>query len=476
MNSAANSGTETPLSSANGSETGSGILGVPVGIILPPPEIRDIIEKSAAYVARNGSAFEEKIRQNERSNPKFAFLDHQDPYFRYYQHRLDEVRKGNVQKSIKTASTTGTNLARPIVKPVSAAPPAPAPYLFSDPLPSISAQDLDVLKLTARYAAVRGTSFLSTISQREWRNNQFDFLRPNHALYGYFTRLVQQYTNLITRNVPSEKILQRNVEDRWSLLTRLQPRIRWQEYQETEKRKKKEKEEREKIEYAQIDWNDFVVVEVIEFSQADQTAPLALPTNLSDLQTATLEQKSAMFTMPDQNYTIEEAPPTAAPWEPVSAPKKAQVGVQLPAEYMKSTTPSQTEQRSVPQQHIPSVTVAPTSAPQAPRHLPRAFQRAVPMEKCPICGDMVPATELQEHIRIQLLDPHWREQRKVAESRKSTLDLSKVDVAANMKRLVSQRTDIFDVHNGVQVSEEERERRKRAATQSSWGAPSDKRR
>jgi splicing factor 3A subunit 1 len=43
-------------------------------------------------------------------------------------------------------------------------------------------------------------------------------------------------------------------------------------------------------------------------------------------------------------------------------------------------------------------------------------------------------------------------------------DLSQVDVANNLKRLASQRTDLFDGVTGEALSEEERERRKRAAT------------
>lgn len=99
------------------------------------------------------------------------------------------------------------------------------------------------------------------------------------------------------------------------------------------------------------------------------------------------------------------------------------------------------------------------------------------MEISPFSGELVPATELEEHMRLKLLDPRWQEQRKVEESRKSTLNLENVNVAANMKRLVSQRTDLFDVQNGVEISQEEIERRKRAATQSAWGAtPTNKRR
>jgi splicing factor 3A subunit 1 len=40
-----------------------------------------------------------------------------------------------------------------------------------------------------------------------------------------------------------------------------------------------------------------------------------------------------------------------------------------------------------------------------------------------------------------------------------------VDVANNLKRLASQRTDVFDPVTGQSISAEEEERRKRAAVQ-----------
>ena len=65
---------------------------------------------------------------------------------------------------------------------------------------------------------------------------------------------------------------------------------------------------------------------------------------------------------------------------------------------------------------------------------------------------------------MELLDPRWKEQRQKAESRQSTTNLSTSDVAANLKRLASQRSDLFDGVTGQPViSEEEAARRKKAA-------------
>ena len=64
---------------------------------------------------------------------------------------------------------------------------------------------------------------------------------------------------------------------------------------------------------------------------------------------------------------------------------------------------------------------------------------------------------------VELLDPRWKEQRAKAESRYATTNLSTNDVANNLKRLASQRSDVFDGVTGQPVSEEELARRKKAA-------------
>lgn len=86
------------------------------------------------------------------------------------------------------------------------------------------------------------------------------------------------------------------------------------------------------------------------------------------------------------------------------------------------------------------------------------------MAICPNCKQPVPYNEFDEHVRIELLDPRWKEQKAKADSRYATTNLSTADVANNLKRLASQRGDVFDAATGEPLSEEELARRKRAAT------------
>lgn len=64
---------------------------------------------------------------------------------------------------------------------------------------------------------------------------------------------------------------------------------------------------------------------------------------------------------------------------------------------------------------------------------------------CQICGQQVPTDEIQEHMRIELLDPRWKEQRDMLEARKAqSAELQKgADVGASFKALARARVDIF---------------------------------
>ncbi|KAI9833311.1 MAG: hypothetical protein M1819_003706 [Sarea resinae] len=472
----------------------------PAGVVLPPKDIRAIVEKTAGYVARNGPVFEDRIREKERHNPKFSFLSANDAYSPYYDWRLSEVREGR-----GTAISAGrAGEAAPAEPEKPKGPPEPSPFHFSARMPNINAQDLDVVKLTALFVAKNGRSFMTTLSQRETRNFQFDFLRPQHSLYQFFSRLVDQYTELLRaggiEDGGSEKAriaeLESNFKNRFHVLDRAKQRAEWAKYQEEQKQKKEEEAEQEKLAYSQIDWHDFVVVETVLFTDADDQADLPAPTSLSDLQSASLEQK-AMMSLQPHNMRIEEAMPTEednyynSSYTPQSAPTQTPTPTFPPqSQYTPSYSPGppsqatpsgfaahateteeeqrireRTEARERAQQAAATAKGAPGPMRIRNDYVPRAQARRqnVAMALCPNCKQQIPFDELDQHMRIELLDPRWKEQRAKSDLRHSTTNLSTQDVANNLKRLASQRSDVFDGVTGAPLSEEEANRRKRAA-------------
>lgn len=71
---------------------------------------------------------------------------------------------------------------------------------------------------------------------------------------------------------------------------------------------------------------------------------------------------------------------------------------------------------------------------------------------------------------VELLDPSWKEQRAKADARHAHTNIANVDVASNLKRLASQRSDVFDPVTGQALSEDELARRKKVALNSYDGA------
>ncbi|MCJ1312414.1 SF3a splicing factor complex subunit [Agyrium rufum] len=497
----------------------------PAGVVLPPKDIRAIIEKTAGYVARNGNVFEDRIRDKEKTNPKFSFLSQNDAYNPFYAWRLSEVRAGR-----GTAVSAGrANEAAAPVEPEKPKGPEPPPeFHFSARMPMISAQDLEIVRLTALFVAKNGRSFGTALSQRESRNSQFDFLRPQHSFYQFFSRLVDQYTELLqAATVDGGKPqaarlqeLEHNASDRFHVLGRAKQRAEWVKFQEQQKAAKEEEEEKEKLEYAQIDWHDFVVVETVLFNEADDQADLPPPTSLNDLQSSSLEQKAAMSLQP-HNMRIEEAFPTEDssnyynPYGPQGQQQQYPQS-QYPQQPQYPMHPPHTQpiQASYPSSSAYDNTNSPSFAPPIPAddeearaiaerteareraqaaqaaakggagqpmrirndYVPRAQAKRqnVQMALCPNCKQQIPYPELEAHMKIELLDPNWKEQRQKSDARQATTTLSTSDVAANLKRLASQRSDVFDPVTGLPpgpTPEEERARHKRFAFDANAGVP-----
>ena len=63
-------------------------------IIYPPPDIKNVIDKTAEFVAKVGDDFEKKVATQQGGQAKFAFLNASNPYRRYYDLRVRELREG----------------------------------------------------------------------------------------------------------------------------------------------------------------------------------------------------------------------------------------------------------------------------------------------------------------------------------------------------------------------------------------------
>uniref|UniRef100_W8C6H1 Splicing factor 3A subunit 1 n=2 Tax=Ceratitis capitata TaxID=7213 RepID=W8C6H1_CERCA len=491
------------LSSVDQSKPMSGPV---IGIIYPPPEVRNIVDKTASFVARNGPEFEARIRQNELGNAKFNFLSAGDPYHAYYRHKVNEFREGkdasggsNVVTGIKQLSVTSAaqqkqqELLKQVAEQQFIPRDPPQDFEFIADPPSISALDLDIVKLTAQFVARNGRQFLTNLMNREQRNFQFDFLRPQHSLFQYFTKLLEQYTKIL---IPPKDLLSKlrseSSEGRSSvnlILDQVKYRANWQKHQEAQRRREEEKIEKERVAYAQIDWHDFVVVETVDY-QPFETGNFPPPTTPEEVGARVLMEERLLEEDGDIEMQIESDDEDSQ--DEATTVKLSQMenrtGIQMKGtpynQQITSTKKDNTQVQDMDEassdEDTPSgLKVQPAVAPLLPpthdkvvvkKYDPKAVQqkpqKPVPADEyliSPITGEKIPASKVAEHMRIGLLDPRWVEQRDkhtVEKINQETVYAAGTAIEASLKQLAERRTDIFGVGDeetviGKKLGEEE---------------------
>ncbi|PSN60716.1 hypothetical protein BS50DRAFT_578904 [Corynespora cassiicola Philippines] len=448
----------------------------PPEIVIPPKKVQESIAKSANFVLRKGDQMEEQMRKRAMADPKtlVPFVRFEDPYFPYYRWYLQQLKEG---KGVAQSAVRKVEPKKP------EGPPEPPPFRFSARMPNISAKDLEVVRMTALYTARIGENWLKELRNRESGNPQFDFLRPTHSFHQYFRAVIDQYKVLLEEQSTQEariNELQQNVQNRLHILDRARQRADYVQFVTQKKEKEEKKLEDERREFASIDWHDFSVVATVTFDEGDDAIDLPPPTTLNDLMSASLEDKALVSlatkqideARPDEvNYynatQQSHAPyghPMAPPVQPAYPPAPAAAYGYPPVD----SRAHEEEARLQAERDRAAQQAAARAAPASMRirndYVPRAAAKKnkQDMAMCPNCKQMYPKDELEEHLRIELLDPRWKEQRQKADARYSTV-INTTEMANNLKRFASQRDDIYDGVTGMPVSQEEAERRKKAA-------------
>ncbi|KAJ2531803.1 SF3a splicing factor complex subunit [Coemansia sp. RSA 1935] len=413
----------------------------PAGLIYPPIDIKAIVDKTAEHVAKSGTAFEQLIREKYEGNDKFSFIYPNDPYFAYYEHMVDQHKSG---KPIDDQADEHSNSVSDVVASKLESehvPERPDEFQFSSSLPAVSAQDLDVIKLTAQYVACNGREFMTSLARREANNYQFDFLLPQHSLFAYFHSLVTQYSFVLYPSDAQSEIAQ-NTSDKYKVLERAKRRMEWTAYEEDERKQKAEQTEQEKQAFLSIDWHDFVVVGTVEFVEEDEFAELPPPMLLQDLKSMSLEDKHkaagrsesadvrAQSLDNEQDLNTEDAD---------NEDEDDDVEME-----MEDDVDEEIEAERKPLDHVRTAT---SLGPMKIRkdYVPnlRRGPRAQVMLQCQLCKLDIPASEFEEHIRVELIDPKWKEQKLTFERkiRDSNLVRQGVDVARYLKQLAEHRDD-----------------------------------
>jgi splicing factor 3A subunit 1 len=380
-------------------------------------------------VAKVGDDFEKKVIAQQAGQVKFAFLQPGNPYRKYYEQRIRDLREGRDESKPampqalldfkkqedekKKRRDERKMLSDGLVKEY---PPPPA-LLYELDRPYITAVDDDIIKITAQYVARNGGKFLQGLSQREGRNPQFDFLKPEHDLYAYFEALVHAYQKVL---LPPDEELEKIklfASSKEAILERITNRFMYMQ-QEDRKRADKAKEELElTTAMNRIDWQNFIIVDTLDFP-ADESVPLALPIDPKTgktLITGAPVPLAADDAVISHDPTAGDVPDTVIEEEVIM------------------------EDESIP------ITAPPTGVPIRTDYVrQRKTMISEPELKSPITGEMVPESKFAEHMRVVLIDPKWKEQsEKVLRRAKESGSALAFDITSNLADFVKQRIELF---------------------------------
>ncbi|KAL8272872.1 hypothetical protein Esti_003181 [Eimeria stiedai] len=480
----------------------SGSAAPPPDLIFPPADMRGVIEKTAQFVAKNGAEFESRVLR-EQSATKFGFLLPNNPFHTFYKLKVREFTTGEAaptpqvpqairdiqqkqqqqqQKQQQLLMLTQIGESERDAERMQLEPPPPKQYALQHPW--IAPVDLDIIRCSAQFVARNGQKFLAGLAQREQQNPQFAFLKPSHHLFSYFASLVDAYTKCLLPQKETLDALKETAGDRQGLLTKVRRRMMYERQQLQQQKEKETKTQEERRLMMSLEWTDFHVVETIDFTEEDERLPLAAPIDfksvLRELPKALLAEGDGLgaggAADEDGEAEGEKLDSIAKLIEGADAEEEDEAmetddeeeGTKQQAETRQSDVEvAQDGVATAPeQQEVPVTPLLPlhvqgfhaiirASAPAAPLRVVKGYVRtkkrqaaaSVPggYQRCPITGQLVPAEQMTNHLRILLLDPKWKEQKDKflekaqAESAFAPLE----DVEGYLAQFVAKRPDLF---------------------------------
>ncbi|KAL0038699.1 hypothetical protein WJX79_003797 [Trebouxia sp. C0005] len=437
-----------------------------IGLIQPPPDIRAIVDKTAQFVAKNGTQFEGRILANEKDNPKFNFLRTADPYHAYYRHMVTEDQKGT--DGAKPAAAAQSDEQRAAQQQLAAGPAAgavavepPEEEKYSVHVPEgLTYFDLDLIKMTAQFVARNGKGFLTGLAGKEHSNPQFMFLKPTHSMFGFFTSLCDAYSRVLMPDKGLMLKLHQDASDRTAILERCLRRLEFDKARDAAAKAQADQLEAERMAMQSIDWHDFVVVETIEFDEdEDDELPMLLTQrdvvlmNKAGPLEEDVAEPAAQLANGDaqtvemseeERAMVAEADAAAAPV--TTAADRAPEGVDA--------------EQAVEEQRLPEAAPAPQAAKdedmdmevdEEPMRIVRNYQRhdaranqSSRVAVSPITGELIPVDQMAEHMRISLIDPKFQQQREAMMSKiRETTKAGDDEIGRNLIGLARKRPDVF---------------------------------
>ncbi len=315
--------------------------------------------------------------------------------------------------------------------------------------PSLSALDLDIIKLTAQFAAKNGKQFILHLAQKESRNPQFDFLKPHHSLHQFYQTLVKQYSLIFA---PTESMLDRvkrcshQKHEQLSLITH---RGRIEKLERDQMEQQVSTEEAERGAFTNINWHDFTLAETVIFGAEDKNLDLPAPLNVDSLKTIPITQRLEIWTgrKIELNSVAEVSVSLSQ-----NGDEEEEMEIEEDVQFKSVTLPAKRTNEVIMGAAFGGASVK-VRTDYVPRTSSTSFAASTSSKTsgeeacqvCTICKASVSVSQIDEHIRIELLDPKWRQQRMsmLAKNRDSNVLETGTDVSRNLEQLARNRADIF---------------------------------
>lgn len=390
------------------------------GIIRPPPDIRAVADKTALFVSKNGRAFENRILNSEKGQtPKFAFLHENSPFHAYYEDRIKFYQDGGTDEKKdpedqqeKTKEQQLSVIQKPALQTENKSAHDPIArallrqrniirdqYAEEERVRKESKDDITVdhkspiairppprlvyvnIAAPSNMTAVQ-VETIKLVAQFIALDESKNFLQNltirewNNSIFAFLQPRHPHFAYFSALVDCYKHIVQTALKDGFkaqSLDDCLDSAAYRAEY-ERDSAARKQQGEGDEEEVNVIDWHDFVVVETIDFDKDEVVQPLAMPLEVDEMEQSDDEDGETIRVV--SNYT----------------PKVVSSG-----------------QTSKTQTHVID----------------------------PITGKVVPADQTSEHMRIQLLDPRWAdEKRKFQEKQKESNLVAGDTFASNLSRVI----------------------------------------
>jgi splicing factor 3A subunit 1 len=368
---------------------------------------------------------------------------------------------------LPTALKPAVSESEPPVRP----PPLPARFAIKQPSHA-SAVDLDLVKLTALTAARNGRRFLAQLSALTrkqtygeplapgepdlaslgFRPGQFDFITPTHPFFVYFQALVETYAAILVppRGLVAElttTLSDLDLTGGEALLQMLNKHARWARHRLARAAEEQTAQEEETVSMLAVDWQNFSLVGTVTFApEEDPYLPEPQPTIEAIDRALELQEQAAAEAAADA--AAHQAAQDAAAAAEITADADADTGAAAAAgngaqgKSELDTVTGAMRDEDAPVAVLSGAAAAAAAAQATAQSATAVVLAAAQTQVCPICKTLVPTDKLQEHMRIELMDPHWREQRQLLEQRKVDTALAgDAAMASYLARMSAQKRE-----------------------------------